>query len=211
MSLSQATTDDCKHCHNPIDEFYTPGYCSERCYYQHKGAKAVNILQNDHRLCTCGRQIKEIDPPSEDWQHKRQSMQEVILDSGGELVQGPEGIEIDGTNASGKRPTTTALIGFEDSTKHATDVIREYGNSEFSIQNVVSTGIGCECGNADTSFVSETLREVEISRVIANYILIFRALEREGQIDQRIDKDEFISSYKETSDIEYALGRGLHS
>lgn len=204
----------CSQCgdyRNP-NNCYRGSFCDEYCWYKHKGQKAQNLIKYDHRICgTCANQIKTVNPPTKDWEQKHQSMQQVLLENGAELTQGPESIEIDATDVSGKRPTTNAVIGFQTSTEHATDVTREYGESEYSVQNIIKTGLGCECGNADTSFVSETLQNVDIKSVLVNYITTFWALEREGQLDQRLDKDVFIQSYKESEDLVYALGRSLHT
>lgn len=207
-------TGTCFECRT---EFELPGYdrdyCSEDCFYSSRGDKALNLLRYDHRLCaSCGRFLKEVDPPSEDWKHYRESLTELLLDAGAEYTNQDGELVLDATSVNaGKRPTNTeSIIGFEDSTPNAENVIKEYGEKEYSIQNILTTGLGCQCGNTDTSVISKTLQGVEMAKVLANYVLTFRALEREGQLSERIDKAMFFESYKETRDLSYSLGVALY-
>jgi len=219
ISGSQRTPEstdipECAHCENyrNPNKSYRGSYCSETCYYSDKGSNAVNIIQHDHRFCgSCGAVLKQIDPPSEEWEHNRQSMQQVLLENGAELIQGDSGIEIDATEATGHRPITDAVIGFQDSTPEATDVLKDSHTDKYSIEQITRTGLGCECGNADTTHTSDILQQADLVRVLSNYVQTFRLLYHEGQLDQRISKEIFFQEYKRSQDITYALGKALHS
>jgi len=212
MAVSKHKQTQCKHCEDNYTTGFDAQYCSEQCFYREKGSSAQNILKHDHRLCgTCAAILKQIDPPSEEWEHKRQSMQEVLLENGAELIQGDSRIEIDATEATGHRPITDAVIGFQDSTPEATDVLRDSHTDKYSIEQITRTGLGCECGNADTTHTSDILQQADLVRVLSNYVQTFRLLYHEGQLDQMIDKDIFFTEYKRSQDITYALGKALHS
>ena len=206
------TTGTCFSCR---EEFDLPGYdgdvCSEECHYRHKGEKAVNILRHDHRLCASfGRWVKTVSRPNEDWKHERSSAVETVLKNGGEYhnVDGL-GIALDATDASDRRPTATEqVIGYQYPTENAEHVEKEYAIDEYRVQ--YGTGLGCKCGMTNTRETDNILRGIELASVLANYVVVFRELEREGQLDQRMSKDVFFETFKDTRDIEHAVGKGLH-
>jgi len=214
MATSTHTDEyDCVYCGGER----TPGggvrgsFCSNACHYKHKGEKAVNILRHDHRLCaSCGRWVKEVSRPDDEWKHERASAVETVLNNGGEYhnVDGV-GIALDATAASDTRPTATEqVIGFQYATENATHVEKEYPIDEYRVH--YGTGLGCACGMTNTRETDNILRGVELASVLANYVVVFRELEREGQLDQRISKDRFFNTFRETRDIEHAVGKGLH-
>lgn len=211
LSVVQEQTGTCFECGT---EFELPGYdkdyCSADCRHQHKGEKAVNTLKHDHRLCaTCGRWLKDIERPTEEWAETHASVFESVLDTGGELHNVESvGLALDATDAGGKRSTSVdAVIGYQYGTENAVTVEKERQIDDFRAQ--YSLGIGCVCGTTDPSESDEILQEIELATVLANYVTVFRALEREGQLDQRIDKDRFFRTYKESRDLEYSLGKAL--
>lgn len=210
FAQSDVPTGTCFECR---DEFELPGYnndvCSEECYYRHKGEKAENILRNDHRLCTCGRQLKEVNPPSQEWQETKQSALETVLEHGGEYHNVDNQLTLDATEASDRRPTNTdCVIGFQHRTQHAETVEKEFEVGDY--HRTYATGTGCECGITDTRDIDEDLRATELATVLANFVYLFRELYHEGQLDQRINKDIFFREYKRSQDITYALGKALH-
>ena len=210
MATQTAHKSRCKCCESTFDEYYTPGYCSEACYYRFKGSKAVNILRHDHRLCaSCGRWIKEINRPTDEWKHYRGSAYQIALENGATLSKENGQQLLDLTQVRDIRPVAVdSVIGFQDATPNAEPVEKEYDIDEY--RRHYGTGLGCTCGVTDTRIVDDTLRGIELASVLANYVTVFRALEREGQLDQRIDKDRFFESFKETRDFELSLGKGLH-
>jgi len=210
-TTTQPKTGTCYECGesfelpNTFDEV-----CSETCYYQRKGESALNLLRYDHRLCTCGRRLKETHCPSDDWKRLRSSAYETVLEHGGELHNVDGKLALDATQASERRPSATdAVIGFQSRTHNAETVEKEFQGPDQYIR-IYRTGTGCECGITDTREKDDALHSVELATVLANYVKRFRELEREGQLDQKIDKQTFFDTFRETQDITFALGKALH-
>lgn len=188
MSTTQTPQERCKECENQIEEYYSPGYCSERCYYKHKGDKALNLLRHDHRICaSCGNFLKEIEAPT---------------DSYDLYVQGPDG-EPD------ENQLKNCLVGYQHLTPNAEWVEKERQSADEYIP-LIGTGTGCECGITDTKEIDPDLQELELAKVLSNYVKVFYELYREGQLDQRINKDVFFSEFKASNDLQYALGCALY-
>lgn len=202
-------------CFECRERFELPGYdgdyCSEECHYTNRGEKAINLLRHDHRLCAnCGNWIKEVSRPTDDWKHHRESAVEKVLASGGEYHNVEDiGIALDATETTASKPTTTdVVIGHQYATPNAVPVEKEYQLDEY--RSHYGTGLGCTCGVTDTRDTDETLQDIELANVLANYVTVFRSLEREGQLEARISKQIFFETFRETRDIPYSLGKALY-
>jgi len=71
MSTTQHHKSTCKACETDFDVFYTPGYCSEECFYRSKGQSVIRQIKNDHTYCTsCYAKRKVVDKPPEEFTQK---------------------------------------------------------------------------------------------------------------------------------------------
>lgn len=205
--MGNASPNSCKCCGDEYDEYYAPGFCSEGCYYEDKGDTALNLVRHDHRFCgSCGGVLKEIEEPDSDWVDRSKSREQYALNTGGIYHDGV----FDITRCPDQQRTQTeSVVGFQYRTTEAVTVVKEFeGPDRYS--RLRQTGTGCVCGCVDTRNTSDVLRECNPTRVLANYVRAFRLLEREGQLDQRIDKELFFETYRDTRDFDIALGRALH-
>jgi len=211
VSITQSVSATCFECQESFDAEtgFDRDYCSSECYYTHKGSKAVNNLKHDHRLCAnCGRWLKRIDRPTDEWRQVKGSALQVALENGGTLTRENGQQVLDITDVSDtQKVTTDSVCGYEHPTEHAEYVHKEFQIDEY--RSTFGTGVGCTCGVTDPRDVDKTLREIELASVLANYVLVFRQFYNEGQIDQEISKQQFFSTFKETRDIEYSLGKAL--
>ncbi|AXR79006.1 hypothetical protein [Natrarchaeobaculum sulfurireducens] len=211
ISNTEPRTGTCRHCEDehPI-ETAVGQFCSEACKRLDRADKALSQLRSQHYLCgTCGGQLKEITPPDEDWQHEHGSQTQVALNHGGKYHNVDGAIALDATDCEDiQRTATDAVIGFEDPTDHAAEVVKETEHAHGLRQ--YRTGIGCVCGATDHSSTDDLLREADPARVLANYVQAFRLLERKEAIHWRLDKDAFFETYRETRDFELALGTALN-
>ena len=210
LSQSHTTTDECKHCDAPIDEFYAPGYCSESCYHAEQAEKVLEVVRRDHRLCgTCLGAIKEIEPPSEDWEHEHGSPVQTAIAGGAEYHNVDGAIALDTTECHAGRPTSTdSVIGFEYRTELGEGVVKQLETDDG--RRYYQAGVGCSCGNVHASQTEDVLRECNPARALANTIRTVRLLEAEGKINKRVDKETFFETYRETSDFDVALGQALY-
>jgi len=182
MSTTQSVPiATCKHCREQFEKptGFDADHCSEKCYFERKGSKALNLIKHDHRFCgSCFRQLKEIEKP-------------------------PEATLEELTNE-----TSQALVGFQYRTPNATTATKSFkGSDEYT--RIYARGTGCECGITDTREEDPDLRELELAAVLARVIKRFRELHAEGQLDQQIDKDVFFDCFKDTRNLPYSLGRSL--
>ena len=211
MSVHSSTsTDQCKQCNEPFEDYYAPGFCSERCYFEHQGDAKLNLLRHDHRICAnCGRWVKDISRPSEQWIEDCHSIVEHALKHGGDIESagGELVLDITATETTTRQTAADSVIGFQTGTENSITVERE--SERDAAQREYHMAIGCVCGSTDTRTVDDTLRGLELATVLANYVLRFRELRREGQLQQKISKDVFFSAYRESENFEYALGRAF--
>jgi len=211
MSQVQTTTYDCAYCD---DEYQTPGFqgsfCSPHCFYAKKGDDALNLLRHNHTVCpTCGNELKSVEPPSDDWKHRKGSALDVALQNGGTLTKDHGQQVLDLTEVSGSRPVPVeSVCGFQYRTEHACTVEQTHEIDDYT--EVVTTGTGCECGTTDLFTIDNDIQEIALTETLANYVRRFRAFWEEGQLDQRLDKRKFFEAYKDSRDIRYAVGVGLH-
>jgi hypothetical protein len=149
-------------------------FCSVNCYYRHKGRKALNKIESDHRYCaTCFRPVKTTLAPSEDWIDRGSSALGTALDNGGELANIGGEITLDATECSQARPTATdSTVGYQYPTEHTEFVVDEV-DSENPHRRVMRSGWGCQCGNIDLSERHEVLEDVEIGSILP---LLWRCL-----------------------------------
>lgn len=212
LATPQTEVPTCAQCgnwRNPNKD-YKGSFCNIQCWYAHKGEKALNIPAHDHRLCvSCGRWLKEINRPNQEWKELKASAVETALDHGGKLISEGGELVLDATECPTVRTTAAdAVVGFQTRTGNAEVVEKEFQVDDY--QRTYATGTGCTCGMTDTRFRDETLQGIELATVLANYVLVFRELEREGQLDKRISKDTFFQTYKDSRDLEYALGKAIY-
>lgn len=215
MSISSEPqqTGECRHCgeEHPI-ETAVGAFCSVECQYRHKAQKALNQLRSDHRLCgSCGGVLKEITPPDDEWVQEHGSAEQVALNHGGEISSDGSGqLVLDATECADVRRTAVeAVVGFQSRTEDAELVEKEIDGPHQGLRKY-RTATGCKCGATDHSETNDVLRKADPLRTLANYVHVFRTLEREGAIPWRIDKDRFFETYREHEDFDVALGAALY-
>lgn len=201
MSLSrqQTTTEECKHCHEPIDVFYAPGYCSKACYYRFKGANVLEEIQRDHKFCaTCFRQIK--------------------------TVARPDGVEVRTDpveHEAAVNEEKNLFIGWQYATKHMEVAEDDLGgintNPEghdrlIAPSQVDFTRWSCICGNVDPSNRDEIIEAVEVDEIVPQLYYCLEALHTQGTIDVTPEWSELRSALRDQwRDWEYCIGRTLNS
>jgi hypothetical protein len=135
---------------------------------------------------------------------------QIALDSGA-TYHAPEGIDmaLDATECPTKRATASdAVIGFQYSTQHATDVTRERDIANGLRK--VDTGLGCECGICDHR--DEFTRLMEIKAFCKNVVEYCNQGREEGQHNYHLDLRELVESIKADCpdpDIEKCVGECL--
>lgn len=209
---SSITDADCAECGGDRDPHASVkgSYCSEECYYRHKGSKALNIVENDHRICaSCLRFIKQVERAPEEWRRKRGSPTQVAIEHGAEYHTVEGEIALDATDVDARPTNVDSVCGYQYGTGDSEHVVKEYETEDG--QRVHSTGLGCKCGNTDASAALDYPRDAEPKALLVNYIRTFRRLYDEGKAPERIDKDVFFTTFKESRDWEYALGKALYS
>jgi len=211
MSVQSRQPTECHQCSETYEHGYDAQYCSEACFWRWKGESALDQLRSQHTHCaSCGRRLKELDSPDDDWEHAHGNPTEVALRHGAEYTQTDDGIGLDYTDVRDVGTTAVdAVCGFQDRTPEAEQGIKTYeGAHEWS--RLHRQGTVCSCGATDTHEGDDALRETEWKTVLTNYINTFWELEETGAIQQRLDKDVFINVYYQTRDLELALGKGLY-
>jgi len=184
--------------------------CSHDCFYKWKGDKALNLLRNTHTHCaTCGKTLKVIEEPPDGWEEQRRSWREHILDNGGEIISVDGELVVDITNLTSRRTSADNVVGFQYRTEDAEIVEKDFDGGK-RVNPIVRTGTGCTCGQTDHTVVDKDLRDIELKEALTNYVQALWQFYDEGQLDQRLDYQLFFETYKESRDIEYALGVGLH-
>jgi hypothetical protein len=216
MSTSATPTEtaECSYCEGDRDVHASVAgsFCSSECHLKHQADKALNVVRNDHRICaSCLRFIKQVERPTDDWNHENGSRTEAAIERGAEYHNVDSvGISLDVTDCYGApRTSVESVIGFQYQTEHAETAVKEF-DGPHQWTRIKQTGTACECGNVDPSETVDILQECEPAVVLANYVRTFRRLEAEGKIDSRIDKDVLFSTFRETRDLTLALGRALH-
>jgi hypothetical protein len=202
----------CHQCGDTYDRGFDGQYCSHDCFYRRRGHKALNIARHDHRLCgTCLRWLKEVDETPEEWQERRRDIEQHCLENGGEYHSVDGQLALDITQVTQEHRTSAdVVIGFQYLTPNAEIVEREDRRSTNDYQPVVHTGTGCKCGQTQPGETDKDLRQVELATVLTNTVRSMWHFWDEGQLDQRLDKDTFFDAFRESADLEYALGVGLH-
>jgi len=152
-----------------------------------------------------------VDETPEDWQERRRDIEQHCLDNGGEYhsVDGQLALDITEVTQT-HRTSADVVIGFQYLTPNAKIVEKEDRRSHNDYAPVVRTGTGCECGQTNPGETDEDLREVELATVLTNVVRSMWHFWEEGQLDQRLDKDTFFDAFRESADLGYALGVGLH-
>lgn len=146
-------------------------YCSRKCYYRHKGHKALKNVEKDHRFCrTCFARVKEIEDPPDD--------------------------------------APDFVVGYQYGTPAATTAAREYDRDGVA-RPLVKQRIGCECGATDLRHWDETLAETDRVSTMINLVAALREKEREDKVPF-LDYRRLFTAYRDTGDLEYAVGVGLY-
>jgi len=184
---SQATTDDCKHCGDKIDVFYTPGYCSEDCFYIHKGRKALNQVESDHTICaTCHTPIKTIEKP-------------------------PESVSLnippsDHTQSNGL--TENVLIGYQYQTEHT----KRYDDAQGAGANAIFyTRWSCDCGTVNPNERDDILETVDLNKTVRNLCERLYDLCEKDAIGGSFSHTRFLERFsKQERNFAESVGYGLY-
>jgi len=184
---SQATTDDCKHCGDEIDVFYTPGYCSDECFYTFKGEKALNQVESDHTVCaTCGSVIKTIEKP-------------------------PQGVTVNIPPSDHKQSnglTENVLIGYQDETVHTRRYHDAQGNGT---QAIFYTRWSCDCGAVDPNQRDDILEQVDLKKTVTNICERLYELCEKDAIGGSFSHKRFLERFdKEERNWAESVGYGLY-
>lgn len=146
-------------------------YCSEACYFRHRGQKALKNLEDDHRFCrTCFAQVKEIEDPPQ------------------------------------RAPSF--VVGYQYGTDAATSAARDY-DREDAARPLVKERLGCHCGATDLRSHDDVLATVDLERTLVNLWSALRVKHREDKVPDP-DHSRLFAAYRETRDLEYAVGAGLY-
>lgn len=197
MSATTPATDlesheyECGHCgegHAPA-ETVAGAFCSHECHDAHRREKRANVLwrelEQDHRFCaTCGRQLKEIERPTD------------------EALRQIEGFH-----------STTSVVGYQYRTEHARvgeislDVDDEADRP--IVQDAVATGTVCCCGNTSHRHEETTLRE-RFPFTTAYWLLVAsRTLRAEDKHDVRLDRGRLFDAVLERTPIREAIAQAV--
>lgn len=184
---STPETYTCSYCSEsyPASEKVKGSYCSERCYYQHKGDSALSQIKDDHRWCaTCFRPVKTT------WKPNRT------------LIVEPADHDQDVQYKN-------VLIGYQHPTEHmvwaTTDDAREPADHR------PRQCWGCECGNLDLSTRDETLEDVELKQLPARLYWCLQAFAETGALEAEPDREQLFDALREEwRDWPYAVGRALY-
>lgn len=193
----ECSTDECPeeyhpdgryHCNRPgcLALYDAPGahgsFCSDVCYYRHKGYAAFANIADDHRLCsTCFREIKEI----EEW---------------------PEWIEGHVDNL-----VWDARCGFQYETQQTTWATDAFGapNPYLSFE---AQRWGCECGDVDGTSQEFAIRKADPAPTLASLYRCLVALDADGdRIAHAPSKGAMFDAYRERPlDWPYVAGRAIY-
>jgi len=173
----------CLHCG---EQFTLPGvdrdYCSERCYHTKQGAKALNTIRTDHTVCSsCGRIRASTEPPKPE---------EHFADKYGGAYNTVDG---DVTyDAFGQAESQQAAIGFRyptDAESHGTcacGTMDKQGDGHFDVLHTVAT-------EAYLLRLRDRIKEAAI----------------DGQRETWPSRGVLLRVFRDTQDLEYAVGRAL--
>jgi len=203
-------------------------FCSRVCWYQHKGAGPLRKIKHDHRWCaSCFKPIKEVEPPSEEWQDCRTDKRALALDNGARFranaaADADGQLVLDATACPDTvQPTAVdAVIGTQHPTEHtewATD-IKPHGEDNWRLDDDAAWREGhqarwsCQCGNVDPSTQEDALAQAEGGPVLIALLRLLWRLEAEGTIGQHASKDTLFDAFgARPGDWAYAIGRSLYA
>lgn len=152
-------------------------YCSTRCYYTKRGAKALKNVATDHRFCrSCMAQVKEIERP-------------------------PDGNSL-----------PECVVGYQYTTPEAERCTREYERThDDDGRGLLRQRIGCSCGATDLTTYDETLATADLEATLINLVDVLVEKYHEEKLDERVDHRELFDTYRDSRDLEHAVGRGLYA
>ncbi len=181
MSTSQSSTASCKECDNDLDDFYSPGYCSEDCYHRYQGQKLLNIIENTHTHCAnCGVRLKEVEKPPK----------EFLVGMGQQSAE--------------------SLVGFQYTTPSAAngevDVDDTPGREIVSTGTICG-----ECGNTNSSECFPEDRHRHLVEYGHRFLESLEEKRREGVHDKDVDEPVFFEALVESDDLALALGRAIQA
>jgi len=190
MSTTQSPkTYTCSYCDGPRSAATSVrgSFCSRQCYLSHKGSKALDQLDSDHRICpSCFALCKTVHRPSD----------EALEDLGV-----PETIR---DIFRGYQYAT------EDGAFHEDYLIRERAESEVLPPQKAIGRIGCRCGTVDLQERELTLTKAEGAHVILRLVARLRELSEEGALEASVDSTALVEAYTDRGSLVYAIGVGLH-
>lgn len=188
-TVSETESAECSHCDGPRDPHASVhgSFCSTQCWLAHKGEKALEAIQQDHRFCaTCYRQIKEVERPSDE-----------------QLAA-----------ANVPKSVRQAFVGFQYPTPHTAFVEDlkpiDAGTAWDSPRRKVRGVFGCECGTIDHRVSDDTLQSVEGGAVLLNLLQRLAQLYAEERVAHPPSKERLFGGLSETHDLEYAVGHSLY-
>ena len=199
MSTTQYPQTECETCGESFRAGYNDSFCSAGCKWRHKGENVQRQINSDHTRCsTCYGRLKLIDPPTDDWKHKKGSGYQVALDHGATLSKEAGKQVLDYTSVTGTRPVdVSSVIGFEYYTPR---VHKDHGLTY------------CQCGNVDHFGESEEIRNVNPNEVIQNLWSLLVEYYKKGQFgDNRPNQELLIEGLKESGlDYVYSAGKCVY-
>jgi len=182
MSVQSATQTTCSYCGETTEDYFSPGYCSEQCYFREKGEKALNTVRTDHTRCSsCGRIRATTSPP------KPEEAFATVVDGAFNRVDGDVTYD-----AFGQDESQQAAIGF----RHPTDAEEQ--------------GI-CECGTMGKQGEGhfDVLNGVATDAYLLRLRDQIKEACIEGQRETWPARGDLLRIYHDTQDLEYAVGRAL--
>lgn len=190
MSATQRSpTVECKHpecdSHGRKWEFHHGKFCSTECETRHEGRQAIKHLKFDHRRCfTCFQRLKTVNPPKPDFEFTKNGHGWTFGEDSEPTLQYFDQSE-----------SQRAAVGYQFPTEHA-------GKGEKQRADRVITGTICDhCGNTAHTHHDTTLADREAIGRLVSLLL--------EDDDVTIDPETLHREYRETEDIELAVGRAL--
>lgn len=186
-SPDRPQSDTCGYCDGEFSLPNTrPNHCDDNCFYRDKGAKALNQLHSDHRVCsTCYGLVKDVEPAKQHW------------------TPGPDHQT---RTDSGPKDISDGLQYPTNRTVWAVD---ETDQSEYL--RIERTRWGCVCGAVNPRHEIAEIQAVDPTKTIRNlWYALVDAFER-GAIEEEPRKEPYLEAFKPPwRGAEYAIGKSLY-
>lgn len=180
---------ECETVFKPWEAFHG-SYCSERCFYRHKGHKAIHNVADDHTWCaTCFRRLKEIEDVPD---HVRNKLY-------------PEASE--------------AAIGFQHPTDRVVWATGEASRPDWQNATPIATTQrppeiqrwGCECGAVNPRDRHDVVRDADPAATLVSLLSCLRHLHTEDNVAHAPSKDALFDAYRDRpKDWTYIAGRAIY-